>query len=46
MNCKFEAKAGSKQELMKLIGEHAKTAHKMNQIDPAMVAKIDKAIKP
>ncbi|MEM0346902.1 MAG: DUF1059 domain-containing protein, partial [Thermoplasmatales archaeon] len=29
MNCGFETKASTKEELMPLIAEHAKTAHNM-----------------
>ncbi|MGC8645157.1 MAG: DUF1059 domain-containing protein [Thermoplasmata archaeon] len=45
MNCGFEAKASSKEELMPKIAEHAKTAHGMAEIPPDVMDKVNKAIK-
>ena len=47
MQCPFEAKANTKEELMKQITEHAAKVHNMPQPWPAdMADKINKAIKP
>ncbi len=45
MNCGFETKASTKEELMPLIADHAKKAHSMNEIPPDVKDKVDKAIK-
>ncbi len=45
MNCGFETKASTKEELMPLIVNHAKGAHNMNEIPPDVKEKVDKAIK-
>ncbi|MEL9914653.1 MAG: DUF1059 domain-containing protein, partial [Thermoplasmatales archaeon] len=45
MNCGFETKASTKEELMPLIAEHAKTAHNMSEIPPDVMEKVNKAIK-
>jgi predicted small metal-binding protein len=45
MNCGFQTKASTKEELMPLIAEHAKTAHGMNEIPPDVMEKVNKAIK-
>lgn len=45
MNCGFEATADTEEALMPQIAEHAKTAHNMQAIDEATMAKIKAAIK-
>ncbi len=45
MACDFKAEAGSKDELMPKIVEHAKTAHGMETIDEEMKGKVVSAIK-
>lgn len=45
MNCGFEASAGSKEELMPKIVEHAKTAHGITTIPDDLAKKVDAAIK-
>jgi predicted small metal-binding protein len=45
MDCKFTSKAASKEDLMKNIVDHAKSAHKMNEISPDMQKKVEGAIK-
>ncbi len=45
MNCGFSTDAGTKEELMPKIVEHAKTAHNINEITPELSEKVNKAIK-
>ena len=45
MNCGFETKASTKEELMPLTVNHAKTAHNMNEIPPDVAKKVESAIK-
>ncbi len=45
MECSFKADAKSKEELMPKIVDHAKTAHKMEEMAPDMQKKVDGAIK-
>lgn len=45
MNCGFETKASTKEELLPKIVEHAKTAHNMTEIPADVKEKVDKAIK-
>lgn len=45
MNCGFESKASTKEELMPLIANHAKTAHNMTEIPPDVMQKVNTAIK-
>ncbi|TAL48633.1 DUF1059 domain-containing protein [archaeon] len=44
MNCRFEATAKTKEELMDRIMEHAKNAHDMDMTSPEDVMKVDNAI--
>ncbi|MCL5874303.1 MAG: DUF1059 domain-containing protein [Candidatus Thermoplasmatota archaeon] len=44
-NCNFETKASTKEELMPLIVNHAKSAHNMNEIPPEVMQKVNSAIK-
>jgi predicted small metal-binding protein len=46
LNCPFEAKGKTNEELLKKIADHAKTAHNMTSIPPDTMDKIKKAIKP
>ena len=43
--CGFETNATSKDELMKQVVDHAKTAHNMTSIPPDVLAKVTAAIK-
>ncbi len=45
MTCGFETKASTKEELMPLIANHAKTAHNMNEIPADVLQKVNAAIK-
>ena len=45
MDCKFEAKAKTEDELMKKIAEHASKVHNMKTIPPDVMDKVKKAIK-
>ncbi len=45
LECDFEAESESREELMQKIAEHAKSAHGMEQIDEATMAKVEAAIK-
>lgn len=46
MNCSFEAKGKTNDEVLKKIADHAKTVHNMTSIPPDTMDKIKKAIKP
>ena len=43
--CSFEAKANTKEDLMKQAVDHAKTAHNLSSIPPDVLAKVTAAIK-
>ena len=45
MNCGFEAKAESKEEMMKIVSEHAASVHNIQTVSPELAQQIDKAIK-
>ncbi len=45
MNCNFQAKAETEDELLKKVAQHAKDAHGMTTIDAATAAKVKAAIK-
>lgn len=45
MDCKFTAKANDEATLLKKIAEHARKAHNITNIDDAMMAKVNAAIK-
>lgn len=45
MNCGFQAAEKNKDDLMKKIVEHAKSAHNIEEITPDLKAKVDSAIK-
>jgi predicted small metal-binding protein len=44
-DCGFQTSAPTEAELMKKIAEHAKTAHNMDPIPPAVMEKVKAAIK-
>jgi predicted small metal-binding protein len=43
--CDFEIRGNSDEEVMKKAGEHAKTAHKMQNITPELASKVRGAIR-
>ncbi len=43
--CAFKVRAETEEEIMRLVGEHAKSMHKMSSVPPEMVAKVKGAIK-
>ena len=45
MECGFETKAKTKEDLMPKIVEHAKSAHNITEITPHLKTKVDGAIK-
>ncbi len=45
MDCDFKVSGKTKEELMPKIAEHAKDKHKIDQIPPDLMQKIQKAIK-
>jgi predicted small metal-binding protein len=45
MNCGFSVKGSSPGELMPKIAEHAKTAHKIDEINEDLKKKVQEAIK-
>ena len=45
MDCGFTATASTEEELMQKIAEHARTAHNIQNMDDALVAKVQAAIK-
>ena len=45
MKCGFKAQAEDEERLMKKIAQHAKSAHKMAQIDSATLEKVKAAIR-
>lgn len=46
MKCGFETSAGSQDELMKRIAEHAREAHGMTTIPDDVLEQVKKAIRP
>ena len=45
MDCGFSTEAASKEKLMPLIAEHAKSKHGMAEISPDVMQKVNGAIK-
>lgn len=45
MQCPFEVKTQTEEELMKMIAAHAATSHQMKDVPPDMMVKIKAAIK-
>ena len=46
MDCGFETKSKSNEELMKQIKDHASKVHNIKDIPPDLMTKINGAIKP
>jgi predicted small metal-binding protein len=46
MQCPYEVKTKTQEELMKAIAAHAGYEHKMTDVPPDMMVKIKAAIKP
>ncbi len=45
MDCDFEVRATTEDEILRQAGEHANTAHGMKEIPPEVVAKVRAAIR-
>jgi predicted small metal-binding protein len=45
VDCDFEARAESTEELMQMAAEHARNDHGMSEIPPELAAKVQSAIK-
>jgi predicted small metal-binding protein len=45
MDCDFEARAETEEELLKKVAEHAGTTHDMTEIPEEVLAKVRAAIK-
>jgi predicted small metal-binding protein len=45
MNCSFSAAEKNREDLVKKIADHAKSAHQINEISPELKTKVDSAIK-
>ncbi|MCL4315032.1 MAG: DUF1059 domain-containing protein [Candidatus Thermoplasmatota archaeon] len=45
MNCGFEARADTKEELIPVIQAHAKASHGINEISPELFSKVNAAIR-
>ena len=45
VDCDFVARAETEKELLEKCGEHARTAHDMQEIPPELVAKVRAAIR-
>ncbi|HSF32203.1 MAG TPA: DUF1059 domain-containing protein [Candidatus Tectomicrobia bacterium] len=45
MDCDFEVRATTEDEILRQAGEHAHTAHGMKEIPPEVVAKVRAAIR-
>lgn len=43
--CAFEVRAETEEEVLRLVGDHARTMHKMTNVPPEMAARIKGAIK-
>jgi predicted small metal-binding protein len=43
--CAFEVRAETEAEVMRIMGDHAKTVHNMASIPPEMAAKVKSVIK-
>ena len=44
MNCNFQARGETEQEVMQKAAEHAKSAHKIDEITPDLAAQVKSAI--
>ena len=45
MNCDFEARGESEQEILQKAAEHAKSAHGIEQIPPELATKVRSVIR-
>lgn len=45
VDCDFEARANTVEELLQKCAEHARTAHGMNEIPPEMAEKVRSAVR-
>ena len=45
LNCPREIRAETEDEVMRIMGDHAKVMHKMASIPPEMISKVKSAIK-
>jgi predicted small metal-binding protein len=45
MDCDFEARAATEEEILQRVAEHAQMAHGMKEIPPEGVAKVRAAIR-
>ena len=45
VDCDFEARGESEQEILEKCAEHAKSAHGMDEISPELAAKVRAAIR-
>lgn len=45
MDCDFEARAGTEEEILKKAAEHAETAHNMKDIPKEVLEKVRAAIR-
>ena len=43
--CAFEVRAESEEEVLRLVSDHAKNTHKMDNVPPEMAAKLKSSIK-
>ncbi|MEE9519194.1 MAG: DUF1059 domain-containing protein [bacterium] len=44
-DCDFEARADTEEELLKILAEHAKSGHGMEEIPPELVEKVRAVIR-
>ena len=45
MNCDFKTQGQTEEEVLKKVGEHARTEHKIDQITPELERKVRGAIR-
>ena len=45
MDCEFEARADTEEEILKMVAEHAGTTHNMTEISEDVLAKVRAAIQ-
>ncbi len=45
VDCDFEARADTEEELFKILAEHAKSGHGMEEIPPELVEKVRAVIR-
>ena len=43
--CAFEVRAESEEEVMRMVSDHARKMHKMDNVPPDMAAKLKSSIK-